>query len=76
MNEVSRHGFGGFLKFNLEGLEKRNLLCFLMDMIDTGELVICIGGGRIIPIKLTLCSGRDALMVSLVVGTAELAELK
>lgn len=60
------------------------MLCFLMDKIDPVEMVISTGGGRSIPItpravKCALgihycCS--DALIVTQVAGTSELAELK
>lgn len=72
MNKVSKLGFGGIMKFNLEGMERRDFLCFLMDRIDPVEMVIHISGGRSIPItthtvKCILgspCGGRDAPMVT------------
>lgn len=83
MNEVTRLSFGGLLKFNLEGLDRRDLLCFLMDMIDPNEMVLRVCGGRSIlvtphAVKCILglpCGGRDAPMVPLAVGTAELKRL-
>lgn len=49
MNEVSRLGFDGLLKFNLEGLERRDLLCFLIDRIDLNNMVLCVSEGSSIP---------------------------
>lgn len=84
LNEVSKLGFDDLLKFNLESLEIRGLLCFLMDRIDPTDMVLHVSGGKSISITphVVKCvlglpySGRDALMVSLAASIVELAELK
>lgn len=40
MSEVSKLSLDGLLKFNLEALERRDLLYFLMDRIDPNDMVL------------------------------------
>lgn len=70
MNEVSRLIFDGLLKFNLKGLERRDLLYFLMDRIDPNNMAFHVdgpGASQSHPhtMKCILglpCGGKDALM--------------
>lgn len=72
MSEVTRLGFGSLLEFNLEGLERRALLCFLMDRTSPVEMVISTGDRISIPVmphavKCVLgipCDNSDAPIVT------------
>ncbi|KAL6880674.1 hypothetical protein ACP4OV_012239 [Aristida adscensionis] len=49
-NRLVKNGFGDFLKFSLDEIIDRQLLCFLMDHVDVGKMQIDLGHDKVIRI--------------------------
>ncbi|KAL6845161.1 hypothetical protein ACP4OV_024656 [Aristida adscensionis] len=49
-NMLVKNGFGDFLKFSLDEIIDRQLLCFLMDHVDVGKMQIDLGHDKVIRI--------------------------